>query len=219
MKNDMNKKAVVLLSGGIDSSVCLALAKSQGFQCHALSLNYNQRNLHELFCAEIIAQQIGVSEHRIIKCELGAWGGSSLTDNNMSVDSFLTPHVNTYVPARNTIFLSLALSWAETVNATHIFFAANAEDDENYPDCRPEFFNAFTRLAQLATRAGTESNQFNIHTPLITLSKKQIIQLGKDLNVDLNLTFSCYDPVNINQPCQQCVACHLRNEGFAELVE
>lgn len=214
----MQKKAIVLLSGGIDSSVCLAIAKSQGFDCYALSFDYNQRNRHELTCAKVIAEQLDVVEHRIIKCEIAAWGGSALTDTHLTVDDYLTQRVNTYVPGRNAIFLSLAVGWAEAIQANDIFFAANAEDYANYPDCRPAFFNAFSEMAKLATRAGTEGSPFKIHTPLIQLSKTEIIHQGKKLNVDLSLTFSCYDPIDQTQPCQRCLACHLRQEGFAKEI-
>lgn len=213
----MDKKAVILLSGGIDSSVCLAIAKSQNFQCYALSFDYQQRNRYELTSAAAVANQIGAMEHRIIRCELGSWGGSALTDHQKPVDHYSQSRVNTYVPARNTIFLSLALGWAEALGAADIFFAANAQDYENYPDCRPAFFSAFANVANLATRAGVEDGQFQIHTPLIKLNKAQIIQQGLALGVDLSLTFSCYDPINQTQPCHQCLACHLRAQGFAAL--
>lgn len=212
----MNRKAIILLSGGIDSSVCLAIAKSQGFQCYALSFDYHQRNAHELDCAALVARQIGVVEHRVLPCAINAWGGSSLTDLNMKVDDYAVQHVNTYVPARNTIFLSLALGWAEALGATDIFFAANAQDYENYPDCRPDFFAAFMQLANLATRAGVEGRAMQIHTPLIQRNKAQIIQQGRRLGVDFSLTFSCYSPINQTEPCQQCLACHLREQGFAQ---
>lgn len=212
------KKAIVLLSGGIDSSVCLAIAKSQGYSCYALSIDYQQRNRHELECAKNIARQIGAVEHKIIHCEINNWGGSALTDVNLPVDEYSKKRGNTYVPARNTVFLSLALSWGEAIGAHDFFFAANAEDYDNYPDCRSEFFTAFKKIAEWGTRAGVEGAGFVIHTPLIQLNKTEIIQWGKKLNVDLSMTFSCYNPIDGDQPCQQCLACYLRQKSFEMLV-
>ena len=212
----MPKKAVILLSGGIDSSVTLALAKAQGFDCYALSVDYQQRNRHELNCAARIAGHLAVAQHRIIRCEMGSWGGSALTDLTMVVDQSTQPSVNTYVPARNTILLSLALGWAEALNSADIFFSANAQDYDNYPDCRPAFFTAFANTANVATRAGVSGHDIKIHTPLLYLNKAQIIREGQRLNVDLSLTFSCYDPIDSSQPCQYCLACELRTQGFSE---
>jgi len=208
-------KAIILLSGGIDSSVGLAIAKSQGYDCYALSVDYGQRNRYELKCAAVIAKQLGAIQHRVIHCEMNAWGGSSLTDELIPVDNYLQPKVNTYVPARNTIFLSLAMGWGEAIGAADIFFAANADDYDNYPDCRPEFFTAFAATANLATRCGVEGRCWKIHTPLLSSTKSQIIQQAHHLNLDLSLTFSCYDPINESQPCQQCLACHLRTQATA----
>lgn len=210
----MSKRAVILLSGGIDSSVCLALAKAQGFQCYALSVDYQQRHRHELNCAAAIAEQLDIVEHRIITCEMGVWGGSALTDTALNWDHFAQSRLNTYVPARNTILLSLALGWAEALGATDIFFGANAEDHDNYPDCRPEFFAAFAETADLATRVGTEGGRWRIHTPLLYWDKAQIIREGIQRGVDLSLTFSCYDPSLDFQPCLKCQACHMRAQGF-----
>lgn len=210
----MNKKAVVLLSGGVDSSVSLAIAKEQGFETYALSINYGQRHQHELQCATVIAKQLQAEQHRIIHCELGAWGGSALTDHSMAINNQSCENMNTYVPARNIIFLSLALSWAETLAASDIFFAANAEDFENYPDCRPDFFRAFLFAASLATRAQSTDSPWQIHTPLIHLSKTQIIQEAHRLKVDLTQTFSCYDPIGQTQACHQCLACRLLEKAL-----
>ena len=212
----MGQKAVVLLSGGIDSSVCLAIAREQGFMCYALSVDYNQRNVHELQCAKLIAGQIGTVAHRVIRCEIGSWGGSALTDHTLAVDGSSEELVNTYVPARNMIFLSLALGWAEVLKADAIFFAANAEDYNNYPDCRPEFFEAMAQTAHLGTRNGVEGNRCQILTPLLNWNKARIIREGMRLNVDFSQTFSCYDPLRDFQPCTRCLACHIRAEGFAE---
>lgn len=210
----MAQKAVILFSGGVDSSVCLAMAKAQGLDCYALSIDYNQRNRYELDCAARVAKQIGVVNYRTIRCEIGSWGGSALTDLNSVLDDYAQPQINTYVPARNSIFLSLALGWAETLGANIIFFGANAQDHDNYPDCRPEFFSAFSEIARFATRIGTAGDQCQIHTPLLRWSKTQIIREGQRLNIDFSLTFSCYDPIAYSQPCHQCLACHVRAEGF-----
>ena len=185
----MSQKAVVLLSGGIDSSVCLAIAREQGFICYALSVDYNQRNVHELQCAKLVAGQIGAVVHRVIRCEIGSWGGSALTDHTLAVDGSSEERVNTYVPARNMIFLSLALGWAEVLKADAIFFAANALDYNNYPDCRPEFFEALAQTARLATRYGIEGNSCQILTPLLNWNKAQIIREGIRLNVDFSRDF------------------------------
>lgn len=210
----MIKKAVILLSGGIDSSVALALAKEQGYACYALSVDYQQRNHYELNCAARIALQLGAVQHRIIRCEMGSWGSSALTDLSMAVDHPAQSAANTYVPARNTILLALALGWAEALGSADIFFAANVQDYDNYPDCRPEFFNAFAKTANVATRIGTDGQVITIHTPLLHLNKAQIIQEGRRLNVDLSSTFSCYDPINNSEPCRRCLACELRANGL-----
>lgn len=177
-------------------------------------MDYNQRNRYELQCAQKIAQLAQV-EHRIIRCDLGVWGGSALTDLSWNVDNYSRKQVNTYVPARNSVLLALTLSWAEAIQAQDIFFAANADDYDNYPDCRPEFFAAFAQTAALATRVGCEGNLLKIHTPLLQWNKVQIIREGQRLNVDLAQTFSCYDPVNENVSCNNCLACEIRNQGFA----
>ncbi len=213
----LTQKAVVLLSGGIDSSVCLALAKDQGYTCYALSIDYKQRHSYELHCAKVIAGQLEVIEHRVIHCDLGVWGGSALTDHALRVDGHASGNVNTYVPARNTIFLSLAMGWAEALGAVNIFFAANAQDFDNYPDCRPEFFQSFTQTANLATRSGESGGQWQIHTPLLHWDKTRIIQEALRLKLDLSQTFSCYDPINYSQPCSQCLACKLRSQAIDSL--
>ncbi len=211
------KKAVILLSGGLDSSTTLAIAKSQDFECYALTICYHQRNYLEMESAKKVAQYLGVAEHRIITLELGAWGGSALTDHEMVV-----PHTDpigipiTYVPARNTIFLSTALAWAEVLGARDIFFGANLVDDLNYPDCRSEYIEAFEKVANLATRAGVEGEKFSVHAPLLKLTKSQIIQQGINLGVDYSITLSCYDPSSDGAACGFCDACRFRAQGFEE---
>lgn len=211
------KKAVILLSGGIDSAVCLAIAREQGYQCYALSIDYQQRNQCELRYASKIAQQQNASQHRICNLAIGSWGGSALTDKQLClspVDASLALP-NTYVPARNTIFLATALGWAETIGAHDIFIGANALDYAHYPDCRPDYFAAFVSMANLATRDGVKGLPFQIHTPLITMDKASIIAEGKRLGINFDLTFSCYDPNEAEQACQQCSACQLRIGGFS----
>ena len=206
----MFRKAIILLSGGIDSSVCMALAREKNFQCYALSFDYGQRHRHELIYAKQIAEQLMAVEHQIVKCDLGGWGGSLLTDAKNT--SLATSY---YVPARNIIFLSIALGWAEVLEVRDIFFGANKDDYENYPDCRPEFFDHFIKLAQMATQCGISGNKFIIHTPLIKMRKVEIIREGRRLGINFSQTFSCYEPVNNSLPCGQCMACCLRNQGFS----
>lgn len=216
------KPAVCLLSGGLDSSTCLAFARREGFDTYALSFDYGQRHRFELEAARRVAASLGAKEHKIITLDLRAFGGSALTaeiDVPKSRDTAAMSHgiPVTYVPARNTIFLSLALAWAEVLGASDIFIGVNAIDYSGYPDCRPEYIDAFTRLGNLATRAGVEgTTSLKIHTPLITLTKGGITQLAHDLGVDFALTFTCYDPDADGRPCGECDACQLRLKGFAE---
>ena len=216
------KRAVCLLSGGLDSSTCLALARREGFACYALSFDYGQRHRYELEAARRVAMSLGAVEHKVIALDLRAFGGSALTEEIEVPKSRDAAQMGsgipvTYVPARNTIFLSLALAWAEVLEAADVFIGVNAIDYSGYPDCRPEYIEAFTRMADLATRAGVEgTTKLHIHTPLIELSKAQITRLAADLGVDFSLTFTCYDPDAEGRPCGLCDACQLRLKGFAE---
>ncbi len=216
------KKAVVLLSGGLDSTTVLAIAKSQGYEVCALSFSYGQRHSWELEAAKTVARSIGVLQHRIATVDLRAFGGSALTDDirvpkGRALDEMSHGIPITYVPARNTIFLAFALAWAEVLGCSDIFIGVNALDYSGYPDCRPEFIEAFERMANLATKAGVEGRQMlKIHTPLIALSKAEIIQKGTQLGVDYGLTSSCYDPAANGDPCGQCDSCLLRQKGFGE---
>lgn len=212
----MNDKAVVLLSGGLDSATALAIARDQGYQCHALSFDYGQRHEAELAAARRVARHLGVSEHRVLHLGLDEIGGSALTDSRIEVPE--TPQQGipvTYVPARNTVFLSLALGWAEVLGARDIFIGVNAVDYSGYPDCRPEFIRAFELLANLATKAGVEGERFHIHAPLIEMSKAEIIEAGTRLGVDYGLTVSCYQADAEGRACGRCDSCRLRAEGFA----
>ena len=213
----MQPKAVVLLSGGLDSATVLALARAQDFACYALSLDYGQRHASELNAAQQVAKALGVVEHKVIALDLTQIGGSALTDSNISVPE--TPSAGipvTYVPARNTVFLSLALGWAEVLGAQDIFIGVNAVDYSGYPDCRPEYIAAFERLANLATRAGVEGTPFRINAPLIKMSKAEIIQSGVRLGVDYSLTLSCYSADAQGRACGRCDSCRLRAAGFAQ---
>ncbi len=216
----MKKKAVILLSGGLDSTTCLAIAKDHGFDLYALTVNYGQRHVFELYSAKKTAKQFGVEKHAILDVDIGQFGGSALTDNigvpKDRDESSMTNIPITYVPARNTVFLSMALAWAETLGAFDIFIGVNALDYSGYPDCRPEFIESFEQTANLATKAGVEGNQFKIHTPLIDLTKAEIIQKGIDLGVDYGLTSTCYDPKENGNPCGHCDACTLRLKGFQD---
>lgn len=215
--SSMSKKAIILLSGGLDSITVLALAQNQGFECYALSFDYGQRHNAELKAASEIAETYRVAEHQIIKLGLGSIGGSALTDENIKVPD--TPQAGipvTYVPARNTIFLAFALGWAEVLNIRDIFIGVNAVDFSGYPDCRPEFIAAFQQLADLATKAGAEGEHFTIHTPLIALSKAEIIKLGTKLGVDYASTVSCYSADELGWACRVCDACRLRMNGFTD---
>jgi len=219
-------KAVVLLSGGLDSATTLAIAKAEGFVPYALSFRYGQRHQVELAAATRVAQALGVAEHRILDIDLGGFGGSALTADlaaDLAVPKDRDPGQMaagipvTYVPARNTVFLSLALAWSEVLAAPAIFIGVNALDYSGYPDCRPEYIAAYERMANLATKAGVEGRQvLRIHTPLIGLTKAEIIRAGLALGLDYALTSSCYDPGSDGRPCGRCDACLLRAKGFAE---
>ena len=217
---DRGKKAVVLLSGGLDSATVLAIARSEGYEAFALSFSYGQRHLWELEAARRVAAAIGAAEHRIAVIDLRVFGGSALTDDiavpkGRAMDEIAHRIPVTYVPARNTIFLSFALAWAEVLGAQDIFIGVNALDYSGYPDCRPEFIEAFERMANLATKASVEGlHEVKIHTPLIAMTKAQIIRRGYELGVDYGLTSSCYDPSATGKPCGQCDSCLLRAKGF-----
>jgi len=211
----MTRRAVVLLSGGLDSATVLALAREAGLECHALSVSYGQRHQAEISAAARVARALGAREHRIMHVDLGRIGGSALTDNSIDVPT--TPGEGipvTYVPARNTIMLSLAMAWAEVLNASEIHIGVNAVDYSGYPDCRPEFVAAFQQLAQLATRAGVEGANLLVRAPLIDLSKAQIVREGLRLGVDYSLTVSCYQADDQGRACGRCDSCRLRREGF-----
>jgi len=222
MTNASAKPAVVLLSGGLDSATCLAICKNQGFSPYAISFRYGQRHAFELTQATKVATQMGVAKHTIISIDLGANGGSALTDSNLAVPKHEsaadigTDIPLTYVPARNTVFLSYALGWAEVLGAADIFIGVNALDYSGYPDCRPEYIAAFEAMANLATKAGVEGRRLTIHAPLIDLSKAEIIRLGLSLGVDYSQTFSCYDPGPTDKACGSCDSCLLRQRGFEQ---
>jgi 7-cyano-7-deazaguanine synthase len=214
-------KAVVLLSGGMDSTTVAAIAQREGFEVHALSVRYGQRHAVELDAASRVAQRLGIHDHVVIDLDLRAFGGSALTaDQPVPKDTPMaeigTGIPATYVPARNTIFLSLALAWAETLGAHHIYLGANALDYSGYPDCRPEYLEAFGHMADLATRAGVEGARLTIHTPLLHLTKAQIVALGTDLGLDYGITSTCYDPGPDGAACGRCEACRLRLKGFED---
>jgi len=213
----MTKKAVVLLSGGLDSATCLAIARSQGFACYCLSFDYGQRHRAELAAASRVAVALGAVEHRILSLGLGQFGGSALTDTSIAVPTAgVQPGIPvTYVPARNTIMLSLALAWAEVLESRDIFVGVNAVDFSGYPDCRPEYIAAFEKMANLATKFGVEGAKLSIHAPLIDLSKADIIRTGAALGVDYRLTVSCYQADAHGRACRACDSCRLRAEGFA----
>ena len=206
---------VVLLSGGLDSATTLAIAKEQGFECYALSFSYGQRHSIELQAARKIAAYARVEEHRIISIDLSAFGGSALTDTTIDVPEMPTRGIPvTYVPARNTVFLSMGLAWAEVLGACDLFMGVNAVDYSGYPDCRVEFIQAFEKLANLATRAGIEGSRFTVHTPLIEWSKADIITKGLQLGVKYENTVSCYQPNGKGEACGRCDSCRIRKEGF-----
>ena len=219
MRTSDQRPAVILLSGGVDSTTTLAIARAEGFRPYALTLRYGQRHAVEIAAAERVARALGVQEHVIFDIDLRTFGGSALTAD-IPVPHSSQPAAGipiTYVPARNTIFLSLALAWAEVLGAHDIFIGVNALDYSGYPDCRPEYIEAYQRMARLATRAGVEGKQqLEIHTPLIELSKRQIIERGLSLGLDYGMTISCYDPSSVGDPCGTCESCRLRAKGFAE---
>ncbi|ADE10764.1 7-cyano-7-deazaguanine synthase QueC [Sideroxydans lithotrophicus] len=212
----MTKRAVVLLSGGLDSATVLAMARTQGFECYALSVDYGQRHHAELAAAQRVAQSLGAREQRVVNIDLTGFGGSALTDANIAVPEQAGSGIPiTYVPARNTIMLSLALAWAEVLKAQDIFFGVNAVDYSGYPDCRPEYVAAFERMANLATQAAVEGKPLTLHAPLLHLSKAEIIRQGVRLGVDYGLTVSCYQADDEGRACGRCDSCRLRREGFA----
>lgn len=215
----MQKKAIVLFSGGLDSTTCLAIAKAEGFECYALSFSYGQKHHAEIEHAKSLASKMGVIEHKILQLPIGELGGSSLTDQSMLVSDYQasTGVPNTYVPARNTIFLSFALAWGEVRGVYDIYFGANHVDYSNYPDCRPAYLEAFEKLAMLATKAGIEqAPKFTIHVPLLHKNKAEIIQEGTRLNVNYAQTISCYRADADGRACGKCDSCHYRQKGFAE---
>ena len=210
------KRAVILLSGGLDSATVVAMAKAEGFSCYSMSFDYGQRHRAELQAAEQVARQLGVIEHKVIGLDLNGIGGSALTDDSIAVPETPSEGIPlTYVPARNTVFLALALGWAEVLNAQDIFIGVNAVDYSGYPDCRPEFVKAFETMANLATKAGVEGQGFRIQAPLQYLSKAEIIQVGTRLGVDYGLTVSCYQADVQGRACGRCDSCRLRAAGFA----
>jgi 7-cyano-7-deazaguanine synthase len=217
------RKAIVLLSGGLDSTTVLAIAQAEGYECHAISFRYGQRHEHELACAEQIARKMNATSHSIIAFDLRPISNSALTSENRQIPKGRDPEQMagdipvTYVPARNTIFLSFALAKAETIGSRDIFIGVNALDYSGYPDCRPEYIRAYETMANLATKAATQEQQhLTIHVPLISMTKAQIIRRGLELGVDYSLTTTCYDPSPAGKPCGQCDACILRMQGFAE---
>ena len=211
------KRAVILLSGGLDSVTALAMAKSQGFDCYTLSFDYGQRHDSELVASAKLSKLYGAIEHKVINIDLRSIGGSALTDDNFSVPEQEQQGIPiTYVPARNTVFLSIALGWAEVLNAQAIYVGVNAVDYSGYPDCRPEFIAAFETLANLATKAGVEGNKLSIHAPLINMSKAEIILQGIKLGVDYSQTVSCYQADNDGKACGRCDSCRLRQQGFEQ---
>jgi len=211
------KSAVVLVSGGLDSATTLAIARRSGLDCYALSIDYGQRHRVELESAQRIAAMLGAREHKIVRLDLTTFGGSALTDNEMSVPTTPSSGIpSTYVPARNTIMLSLALAWSEVLGSADIFIGANAVDYSGYPDCRPEFLRAYEAMANLATKAGVEGVRLQIHAPLVNLSKAEIIRRGVDAGVDFSKTISCYQPSVSGLACGQCDSCRIRRKGFEQ---
>jgi 7-cyano-7-deazaguanine synthase len=213
----MTKKAVILVSGGLDSSTVLAMAKQQGFDCYTLSFDYGQRHRSELFAAAKVSEAMQVEAHKVVSLDLGTIGGSALTDTNIDVPEYETTGIPvTYVPARNTVFLSIALGWAEVLGANDIFVGVNAVDYSGYPDCRPDYINAFEQMANLATKAGVEGNKLTVHAPLIDMTKGQIIQAGLKIGVDYAVTVSCYQADEQGAACGVCDSCRLRKQGFID---
>ena len=217
MRAQNNRRAVILVSGGLDSTTVLAMAREQGFACYTLSLDYGQRHRAELYAAERLAAILGDVEHKVVKLNLDSIGGSALTDDAIAVPEQATAGIPvTYVPARNTVFLSIALGWAEVLGAQDIFIGVNAVDYSGYPDCRPAYINAFEVMANLATRAGVEGRRLTIHTPLMDMGKGEIIEAGLRLGVDYALTVSCYQATDDGLACGRCDACRLRRQGFLD---
>jgi 7-cyano-7-deazaguanine synthase len=221
MNNTHQRNAIVLLSGGLDSTTTLAVAKEQGFNVFALTANYGQRHQIEIEYARRVAEKFEIKKHSIVEIDLRQFGGSALTDDisvpkNRSTEEMEGEIPVTYVPARNTILLSFALAWAEVLGSTDIFTGVNAVDYSGYPDCRPEYIEAFEKMANLATKAGVEGNKLTIHTPLINLTKADIIRLGTRLGVDYSLTLTCYEPNSTGEACGECDSCILRAKGFAD---
>ena len=213
----MKKRAVILCSGGLDSTTVIAIAKSQGFDCYTLSFDYGQRHKIELHAANVISEYMGVVEHKVVSLDLRSIGGSALTDDAISVPEAETSGIPvTYVPARNTVFLSIALGWAEVLGAQAMFIGVNAVDYSGYPDCRPEYLDAYARMAALATRSGVEGMPIQLEAPLLNLSKSEIIKQGLTLGVNYALTVSCYQANNKGEACGKCDSCRLRKEGFAQ---
>ena len=213
----MSKKAVILVSGGLDSTTVLSMASDQGYERYTLSFDYGQRHRSELVAAQRVSQSAAVTEHKVVKFDLGAIGGSALTDTAIDVPEHETAGIPvTYVPARNTVFLSIALGWAEVLGASDIFLGVNAVDYSGYPDCRPEYIKAFESLANLATKAAVEGHKLNIHAPLINMTKAEIVQAGIALGVDYSQTVSCYQASLEGLACGKCDSCRLRAQGFIE---
>lgn len=211
------KKAIVLVSGGLDSATCLAIATAKGYSCYALSFDYGQRSVSELDAAKRVVSANTVVDHKVIQLKMGEFGGSALTDTNIDVPEIESEGIPvTYVPARNTIFLSYALAWAEVVDATAIFIGVNALDYSGYPDCRPEYIEAFQKLIDLATKVGVEGQRIALETPLINLSKAEIIKTGEGLGVNYGLTVSCYQADDLGRACGVCDSCRLRKKGFKD---
>ena len=210
------QKAVILVSGGLDSATVLSMAKNEGYECYALSFDYGQRHSHELLQSKRVSEALGAKQHKIANIDLGVFGGSALTDDSISVPDQQEQGIPiTYVPARNTVFLSMALGWAEVLGANAIFIGANAVDYSGYPDCRPEYIQSFEVMANLATKQSVEGKPFKILAPLIDLTKAEIIKQGLELGVDYGITSSCYDPQENGQPCGVCDSCRIRAAGFA----
>jgi len=213
----MAKKAVVLVSGGLDSSTVLAIAKQQGYECYTLSFDYGQRHRSELLAAQNVSESMAVAQHKVVSLDLATIGGSALTDTSIHVPEQETSGIPvTYVPARNTVFLSIALGWAEVLGASDIFIGVNAVDYSGYPDCRPEYIKAFEQMANLATKAGVEGNKLTIHAPLLNMTKAEIITAGIDFGVDYSQTVSCYQATEDGTACGVCDSCRLRKQGFLE---
>ncbi|MCK9502889.1 MAG: 7-cyano-7-deazaguanine synthase QueC [Porticoccaceae bacterium] len=212
-----NKKAVVLVSGGLDSATVLAIARNAGFDCYTLSFDYGQRHRSELVASDRVSEALGAKEHKTLVIDLRAIGGSALTDDAIAVPEKETPGIPvTYVPARNTVFLSIALGWAEVLGAFDIFIGVNAVDYSGYPDCRPEFIKAFEVMANLATKVGVEGDRLTLHAPLVKMTKAEIIKQGVALGVDYGLTVSCYQANRLGEGCGRCDSCRLRKQGFTE---